>query len=126
MPKRGVHEPRSRAHDGWVPGSRTVPGTMGRVAPPIIDISELRSAPTPPDELVAAIDVACTTIGFFVVTGHGLEPQVDEVFDATRALFALPEASKEAFSMVERQGFVPAHHHKLDDTIRSAPAEYYD
>jgi isopenicillin N synthase-like dioxygenase len=96
------------------------------MAPPIIDISELRAAPTPPDELVAAIDVACTTIGFFVVTGHGVESQVDEIFDATRALFALPEHSKEAFSMVDRQGFVPAHHSKLGTSIRSAPAEYYD
>lgn len=94
--------------------------------PPVIDIAELRAAPSPPDDLVAAIDLACTDIGFFVVTGHGVEPQVDEVFDATRALFALPEASKEAFAMVERQGFVPAHHLKLDETIRSAPAEYYD
>jgi len=96
------------------------------MAPPIIDIAELRAAPTPPDELVAAIDVACTTIGFFVVTGHGVESQVDEVFEAARSLFGLGEASKEAFSMVDRQGFVPAHHLKLDETIRSAPAEYYD
>ncbi len=118
---RGV-DPAHRLAGGARSGVRQTRG----VAPPIIDIAELRAAPTPPDELVAAIDVACTTIGFFVVTGHGVESQVDEVFDATRALFALPEASKEAFSMVARQGFVPAHHLRLDDTIRSAPAEYYD
>jgi len=28
--------------------------------------------------------------------------------------------------MVKRQGFVPAHQHKIDDAVRSAPAEYYD
>ena len=96
------------------------------MAPPIIDISELRGAATPPAALVSAIDGACTEIGFFVVTGHGVETQVDEIFDSARALFALPEVTKEAFAMVDRQGFVPAHHHKVDDTVRSAPAEYYD
>ena len=96
------------------------------MAPPIIDISALRDGASSPGELVDAIDAACTEIGFFVVTGHGVESHVDEVFDCARALFALPEASKEAFAMVDRQGFVPAHHHKLDDAIRSAPAEYYD
>ena len=94
--------------------------------PPIIDIAGLRDASGPSAELVAAIDDACTQIGFFVVTGHGVESQVDEVFAAARTLFALPEAAKETFVMVDRQGFVPAHHRKLDPSLRSAPAEYYD
>jgi isopenicillin N synthase-like dioxygenase len=99
----------------------------GRVAPPpVIDIAELRASPHPPHSLVAAIDAACTEVGFFVVTGHGVEPQVDDVFGAARALFALPETTKEAVAMVDRQGFVPARHLVLDRGLHSAPAEYYD
>jgi isopenicillin N synthase-like dioxygenase len=96
------------------------------VSPPIFDIGPLRSAATPPAELVAAIDAACTEVGFFVVTGHGIEAQVDDVFGAAQALFALPESTKEALAMVDRQGFVPAHHMVLDRDIHSAPAEYFD
>lgn len=106
------------------------------MAPPIIDIAGLRqdlrpsaqgrSGHAPHGDLVTAIDAACTEIGFFVVTGHGVESQVDDVFDAARILFALPEASKEALAMIDREGFVPAHHRKLDAAIRGAPAEYYD
>jgi isopenicillin N synthase-like dioxygenase len=94
--------------------------------PPVIDIAALRAAPAPPSNLVDAIDAACTEIGFFVVTGHGVEAQVDDVFRAARALFALPEATKETLAMVDRQGFVPARHAVLDPSLHSAPAEYYD
>ena len=96
------------------------------VSPPVIDVAALRESVVPPEPLVAAIDAACTEIGFFVVTGHGIESQVDDVFAAARALFALPEATKEAVAMVDRQGFVPALHMVLDRNIRSAPAEYFD
>ena len=96
------------------------------MSPPVIDVSALRENVTPPESLVAAIDALCTEIGFFVVTGHGIESQVDEVFAAARALFALPEATKEAMAMVDRQGFVPARHLVLDRSIHSAPAEYFD
>ena len=92
----------------------------------MIHIAALRGAPTPPSDVVAAIDAACTEIGFFVVTGHGIESQVDDVFAAARALFALPQATKEAVAMVDRHGFVPALHMVLDRNIRSAPAEYFD
>jgi isopenicillin N synthase-like dioxygenase len=40
------------------------------VPPPVTDIAALREAPGPPVNVVAAIDAACTEIGFFVVTGH--------------------------------------------------------
>jgi isopenicillin N synthase-like dioxygenase len=94
--------------------------------PPVIDIAALRAAASPPPDLVAAIEAACTEIGFFVVTGHGIESQVDDVFGAARELFELPEADKEAFAMVDRQGFVPARHAALDHSLHCAPAEYYD
>ena len=96
------------------------------VKPPLIDIAELRVSSVRRTDLVDAIDTACTEIGFFVVTGHGIEAQVDDVFRAARELFAMPEPTKEALAMVDRQGFVPARHAVVDRSLHSAPAEYYD
>ena len=116
MSKSGVHKPAVERH------------TVVVAAPPIVDISALRatSAADAPVELVEAIDVACTEIGFFVVTGHAIEPPVEEVFRAAHGLFALPEPVKESLAMVDRQGFVPARHRVLDHALHSAPMEYYD
>jgi isopenicillin N synthase-like dioxygenase len=94
-------------------------------SPPIIDIGALRAG-HPPARLVPAIDAACVDIGFFVVTGHGLDRQLGQVFDAAHALFGLDERTKESFSMVDRQGFVPARHRVLDPQLHSAPMEYFD
>ena len=110
----------TRRRDGTLVSDRPGVRHNERASPPLIDIA----APRP--DVVEAIDAACTEIGFFVVTGHGIEAQVDEVFRAARELFALPEATKEALAMVDRQGFVPARHAVLDDSLHSAPAEYYD
>jgi isopenicillin N synthase-like dioxygenase len=101
-------------------------GTLWDVSPPVIDIAPLRASPVPPSEIVAAIDAACTEIGFFVVTGHGVESQVAEVFHAAGDLFALSEDTKEVVAMVDRQGFVPARHRVLDNALHSAPMEYFD
>jgi isopenicillin N synthase-like dioxygenase len=116
-----------RSHRTLAVPRRVFAGHTGRVVPPpVIDISALRATPSPPPDVVAEVDAACTEIGFFVVTGHGIESQVEDVFGAARALFALPEATKEAVAMVDRQGFVPARHLVVDRDVRSAPAEYFD
>ena len=48
----------------------------------------------------AAIDRACRRHGFFVVTGHGVDPgRFARLEAASRAFFALPEAQKAAISM---------------------------
>jgi isopenicillin N synthase-like dioxygenase len=95
-------------------------------APPIVNIASLRERREPSPQLVDEIDRTCTEIGFFVATGHGIESGVDEVFEAARSLFDLPQATKESFPMVDREGFVPARHQVLDSTLHSAPMEYYD
>jgi isopenicillin N synthase-like dioxygenase len=95
-------------------------------APPIVNVSGLADQPHAAHDLVDTIDRACTEIGFFVVTEHGIESAVEEVFGAAHALFDLPQASKEALAMVDRNGFVPARHLVLDDSLHSAPMEYYD
>lgn len=47
-----------------------------------------------------AIDAACREHGFFVVVGHGIDPEVfARLEDASRRFFALPEAEKAAVAM---------------------------
>ncbi len=66
---------------------------------PLIDVSGLRAGE---DDLAAAaaIDQACREIGFFRITGHGLEPAMLAALDeAARAFFSLPEQEKAAIAM---------------------------
>jgi len=97
-------------------------------APPIVDVTGLdrRRLAEPPVALVDQIAAACTEIGFFIVTGHAIDTEMNDVFDAAHRLFELPELAKESLAMVDRQGFVPARHRLLDTTVHSAPMEYYD
>lgn len=76
-----------------------------RVDRPVTDLAETGGAPVidvsrPVSEVAAAVDDACSTTGFFAVTGHGVEP---ERLNALRSLasefFALPERDKELISM---------------------------
>ena len=127
MPKRSVHTDHARcltmrtaSRDGTLVSTRSCDTLVARGAAGDRHRRVCAARPIRLDELVAAIDAACTEIGFFVVTGHGIESQVDEVFDAARALFALPEATKEALAMVDRQGFVPAHQHSARSTASTA------
>ena len=48
----------------------------------------------------ARIDAACRAHGFFVITGHGIDPALfDRLETASRRFFALPEQRKEAIAM---------------------------
>lgn len=123
-PKRSVH---NRPLSGsWTPDPARQTGPV--TTPPIIDVTGLdrRGGDSPPPVLVDEIVGACTEIGFFVVTGHSIEAEMADVFDAAHQLFALDQRVKESLAMVDRQGFVPAHHRVLDRSIHSAPMEYYD
>ena len=61
---------------------------------PVIDLSA-------PDDVVAPqIDEACRDRGFFYVTGHGVDPALqDRLEDLARAFFALPEEQKAEIAM---------------------------
>ena len=63
---------------------------------PIIDISGYRyGTPAEKRRIAAEIDLACRTVGFLVVAGHGVPEQVvDRADRATRAYFDLPAATK--------------------------------
>ncbi len=77
---------------------------------PVLDIEPLRCDAQQLDgsELVARLDAACVESGFFVVVGHGVDEQMNAVFDAARRFFAMPADAKLAVAMRDdRNGYVP-------------------
>jgi len=75
---------------------------------PVVDIAPLRGDATDPGATAgvdAAIDEACRQTGFFVVTGHGIDAPLHDVFDASRSLFGQSDAAKERLAMRARCGY---------------------
>ena len=70
---------------------------------PIVDIAALRdpsSSVALLDDCARAIDAACREVGFFLVTGHGVDPARLAALDAlARSFFALDEDEKAAVAM---------------------------
>ena len=73
---------------------------------PVIDIRALvgragdREVTEAEAEAAAAIDRACRDLGFFLVSGHGVDPALLDALDAAaRVFFARPEEDKEAIAM---------------------------
>jgi len=69
---------------------------------PLIDVAALRGAGTDTEvrAVAEAIDEACRNLGFFVVSGHGIDPQLRrELDEAAREFFALPDERKAAIAM---------------------------
>lgn len=64
---------------------------------PIVDISDFRSGGPGADSAVAALASAARGTGFFLVTGHGVDPVVTaRLYDGARAFFDLPEDKRAA------------------------------
>lgn len=79
---------------------RTPPADTTDEAIPLIDISGLATPGAAADAVAARIGQACRSIGFFVVTGHGIpQPALDAIAARTRTLFTLPERQKLALSI---------------------------
>jgi isopenicillin N synthase-like dioxygenase len=70
---------------------------------PLIDVAALLATDAQDSDRVAVgrqIDAACRDSGFFLVTGHGIEPQLrDDVERLAREFFALPDDAKAAIAM---------------------------
>jgi isopenicillin N synthase-like dioxygenase len=86
---------------------------------PVIDIAGLRSPdPTARRAVAVELGAACRGAGFFLVTGHGIPDAVTTgLFDAARALFALPDADKQALSIrrsPHNRGYVGLSEEQLD------------
>jgi isopenicillin N synthase-like dioxygenase len=75
---------------------------------------------TDPDGFVRDLGVACRETGFFLLTGHGVAPElVADVFAQADRFFAQPDAAKAPLSILSEasnRGWVPAGAEKLDDT----------
>ena len=68
----------------------------------MIDIAPLVRSGTDDDvrAVAATIDSACCDLGFFVISGHGIDPQLRRDLDETaREFFALHDETKEAIAM---------------------------
>ncbi len=75
------------------------PESAGCPQLPIIDIAPLLSGI---DEMQVAhqLDAACRDVGFFLITGHGIDPdQLAEMDQLAREFFNLPEVTKSRISM---------------------------
>ena len=70
---------------------------------PVIDVAPLLTSTVSDNDVYAvakAIDAACRELGFFVISGHGIDPQLRRDLDeAAREFFALPEDTKAAIAM---------------------------
>lgn len=76
----------------------------------------------------AALGTACAAVGFFQITGHGVDPSViDDAWRAARAFFDLPEADRDTARQRpgDAYGYVPMEHESLERSLRdgAAPAD---
>ena len=79
---------------------------------PVIDITPLREGTAPQkQQVVQAVRTACETIGFLVISGHGIASgTVDRAFQAVFDFFDLPEADKQqtaAQTSGQQRGYAP-------------------
>lgn len=94
---------------------------------PLIDLTASRSSDAAGrDQAAREIHMACRTIGFFYVTGHGFPSDLlERTFAAARAFFELPLESKNAIDMrrsASRAGYEPIAAQVLDSQDAGAPA----
>ena len=78
---------------------------------PVIDIGALGSATPQEDAIVAAIRAASESVGFFYIVNHGIAPgEIDAIFTACEAFFALPQAERDRLYLVRSRhyrGYLP-------------------
>lgn len=67
---------------------------------PVIDIDIFRRGGDDIDERVRALDDACREVGFFAITGHGIDrPLVEYLLEQCRRFFDQPIEAKEAIAI---------------------------
>jgi isopenicillin N synthase-like dioxygenase len=78
---------------------------MARIVP-VLDLSRLEQGASERRTFLFDLRTAARDVGFFYLSGHGISAvQIDEVLDASRRFFALPEADKLAIEMIESPQF---------------------
>lgn len=86
---------------------------------PVLDVSAVTGGdPAGIDALARQLGAACRGIGFFYVTGHGIDPALTRhTFAMSKALFALPLDKKMAVAMSQsphNRGYMPFEGETLD------------
>ncbi|KAE8153643.1 Clavaminate synthase-like protein [Aspergillus avenaceus] len=87
---------------------------------PVIDVSALSSRdPHRRQDLAAQIYYACTKVGFFYISNHGISQELlDSVHNAARRFFALPSEQKMEYYVGKSQkyrGFMPIYTEQMAD-----------
>jgi isopenicillin N synthase-like dioxygenase len=94
---------------------------------PVIDISAfVRGEPGARERLARAIGLACETIGFLTITGHGVPAgQIERLAATARAFFDLPDGEKTRLRMTPAgAGYSPLQGEQLAATLgKKAPAD---
>jgi isopenicillin N synthase-like dioxygenase len=88
---------------------------------PVIDLRAARHGePGALQRLAEQLDEVCRAHGFFIITGHGVEPSVRAAaFDRARTFFCLSEADKARWHIQHspiKRGFDPVGWQRLDPT----------
>ena len=78
---------------------------MPRIVP-VLDLSRLEQGASEHRTFLLDLRTAARDVGFFYLSGHGISAsEIDDVLDASRRFFALPEPDKLAIEMVKSQQF---------------------
>lgn len=95
----------------------------------VIDLRPLRDGSNP-SAVAAALDAACTDLGFFVVTGHGLDPDLRAAtMEQARRFFALSVEEKMEIWIAKspcHSGYVPPKAETLDAALGADSKEALD
>jgi len=98
---------------------------------PIIDLKPSFSTSLPDRQAVAReINEACTTIGFFYITGHGMEDFCDQTLKLAERFFTeLPQGSKDAIHMKHSKyfrGYEPASYSSVNNFTSKETKEAFN
>jgi isopenicillin N synthase-like dioxygenase len=73
---------------------------------PVLDLQRLEASPAEREAFLAELRRTAYDLGFFYVTGHGVDPDlIGATLNVARRFFALPEADKLAIEMVNSPHF---------------------
>ncbi len=80
--------------------------TLNTTSLPLLDLSRLDNSPAERTAFLAELRHAARDIGFFYLTGHGVDAQLlTQVQQVSREFFALPAVEKQAVAMVNSPHF---------------------
>lgn len=86
--------------------NQSATSTAATNALPLLDISLLNGSETERQEFLTALRHAARDIGFFYLTGHGIDPALlQQIQTLSREFFALPDEEKLAVAMVHSPHF---------------------